>query len=213
MEDADPFVLGLDLDGCVADFYGRMREIYAEWSERDESELDPEPTWGFPEWGLVDGEYDAVHHFAVSQRELFSKMKPLPGAPSALRRLSTEGVHIRVATHRLFVPRFHEIAAMQTIRWLDHHGIPYRDLCLIRDKTAVRADLFVEDSEANIKKLTNFKIETICISNSTNTHFNPPVRANDWKEAEDLIRARYYQWRSERGLRLPAAPGMAPPKD
>ena len=28
----DKFVLGVDLDGCVADFVGYMRTVYAEWS-------------------------------------------------------------------------------------------------------------------------------------------------------------------------------------
>jgi len=212
MADEAVFVLGLDLDGCVASFIGRMREIYAEWSGKDESLLDPDPTYGFPEWGLLDGEYDRLHRFAVTQRQLFSSMEPLPGAPSALRRLSAEGVWIRIATHRLFINYFHEPAASQTIRWLENHGIPYRDLCLIRDKSAVRADLFVEDSVANIEKIEGFGCETICITNSTNVTAPVTLRADDWVEAERLIHEKYYAWRKLHGLALPPGPGLHPPE-
>jgi hypothetical protein len=97
----EAFVLGLDLDGCVANFIDRMRQIYAEWSGKDVASLDPDPTYGFTEWGLVPGEYDRLHRFAVTQRDLFSSMEPLPGA---------EGLRIRIATHRLFISYFHEPA-------------------------------------------------------------------------------------------------------
>jgi 5'(3')-deoxyribonucleotidase len=204
-------VLGLDLDGCVANFIERMRVIYAEWSGKEITSLDPNPTYGFPEWGLVPGEYDRLHRFAVTQRELFSSMEPLPGAPSSLRHLSAEGLRIRIATHRLFISYFHEPAASQTIRWLENHGIPYWDLCLIEDKSAVRADLFVEDSVKNIKKLEGFGCETVCITNSTNAAEAVPLRAANWAEAEQLIRERYYLWRTHRGLSLPPQPGWTPP--
>ena len=70
------------------------------------------------EWGLLPGEYDRLHHFAVTQRELFEKMAPIPGAPQSIRRLGTEGIRIRIITHRLFIRWFHEIAVAQTVRWL-----------------------------------------------------------------------------------------------
>ena len=60
---------------------------------------DSDITYGFPEWGLVPGEYDLLHRFAVTQRNLFFSTEPLPGAPSALRHLSAEGLRMRIATH------------------------------------------------------------------------------------------------------------------
>jgi hypothetical protein len=71
------FVLGLDLDGECADFYGKMREITAEWRDVDEAELDPNVSFGLPEWGVRPpagndpGEYERIHRFAVTQRNLF----------------------------------------------------------------------------------------------------------------------------------------------
>jgi len=207
----ETFVLGLDLDGCVADFIGRMREIYVEWSGREPEDVTEAPTYGFPEWGLVEGEYDRLHRFAVTQRKLFETMKPLAGAGPCLRRLSAEGIRIRIATHRLFISYFHEVAAVQTIRWLETHGIPYWDLCLIEDKSAIRADLFVEDSVKNIVKLEAEGCPVICITNSANQKEDVSTRAEDWVEAEQLIRSRYYEWRQGLSLELPPGPGQPPP--
>jgi hypothetical protein len=48
----DQIVLGVDLDGVCADFYGRMREIAAEWFERQVDELTEDVSYGLPEWGI-----------------------------------------------------------------------------------------------------------------------------------------------------------------
>ncbi len=210
----DKFVLGLDLDGCVADFLQSMREVFAEWSGQPIETLHPSPRYGFPEWDLDMVQYRRLHRFAVTQHDLFAKMQPVAGAPQALRRLSAEGVHIRIATHRLFIPYFHEPAASQTIRWLELHGIPYRDLCLIEDKAAVRADVFVEDSAGNIARLQAHGVDVLCFTNPSNVSEQVTApRAVNWTEAEEFVRERYYQWRIARGLQLPPAPGQAPPDE
>ena len=145
------FVLGVDLDGVVADFYGGLRLVAAEWLGVAVDTLVADVTYGLPEWGVkkAPGGYEALHKFAVTQRELFRSLKPIPGAPGALRRLSAKNVHIRIITHRLFIKYFHQQAVRQTIEWLDFYDIPYWDLCLVRDKPSVGADLYIEDSETS----------------------------------------------------------------
>ena len=83
------FVFGVDLDGVVADFYGGLRPIAAEWLGVNVDTLTPRVSWGLVEWGVDDapGGYERLHRFAVTQRELFLKMPPMAGAPQALRRL------------------------------------------------------------------------------------------------------------------------------
>ena len=207
----EKFVLGLDLDGCVADFVGRMREIYSEWSGIPIDELDANPTYEMPEWKLAKGEYPKLHRFAVNQRDLFSTMKPIAGAAQALRRLSAEGIWIRVATHRLFIDNFHAQAAEQTIRWLEQHDIRYWDLCLIKDKSAIFADLFIEDNPSNIRALLAKGTDTICITNSINRDdVDIKQRAANWDDAESMIRAKYYAWLKKKNLTLPPGPGLEP---
>ncbi len=183
------FVLGVDLDGVVADFYRGLRPIAAEWLGVPVDSLTPSPGYALAEWNLSPmGTYDDLHRFAVTQRELFRQLEPMPGAAAALRRLSRQAIRIRIITHRLYIRHFHYEAVSQTVAWLDHHGIPYWDLCFMKDKTAVGAALYIEDAPANIVRLRADGNPTIVFSNSTNQHLAAP-RAESWDEVERLVLA------------------------
>jgi 5'(3')-deoxyribonucleotidase len=189
------FVLGVDLDGVCADFYAGLRPIAAEWLGVPVEKLPAAVTWDLPEWGVdkAPGGYDALHRFAVTQRDLFRVLPVMPGAPQALRRLSDEGVRIRIITHRLYIKHFHQVAARQTIEWLDYHDIPYWDLCFMREKADVGADMYVEDSPENIKRLRDAGKETIVFTNSANLEVGPP-RAEDWGQVAEMVLARMQKW-------------------
>jgi 5'(3')-deoxyribonucleotidase len=184
-----PFVLGVDLDGTCADFYAALRPIAAEWLGVPAETLGSEVSWDLPEWGVAQapGGYLKLHQFAVTQRDLFRVMKPVAGAPQVLRRLSDEGVRIRIITHRLLLKGFHRVAVQQTIDWLDGHDIPYWDLCFLADKAAVGADLYVEDSPKNIEDLRSQGHQTIVFTSSTNRHL-PGPRADSWDEVYKIVR-------------------------
>jgi 5'(3')-deoxyribonucleotidase len=189
------FVLGVDLDGVCADFYGGLKPVAAEWLGVELASLPDRVSWTLPEWGVdqAPGGYDALHRFAVTQRELFRRLPPMPGAPQALRRLSAQDVRIRIITHRLFIKYFHQVAVRQTIEWLDFHDIPYWDLCFMREKAAVGADLYVEDSPENVARLRAQGLKTIVFSNSTNEHL-PGPRAHSWDEVARLAIAEKTAW-------------------
>jgi len=193
---ADRFVLGVDLDGVVADFYAGLRPIAAEWLGVDPSTLTENVSYGLPEWNLQStGTYEDLHRFAVIQRSLFLDLKPIANAAPVLRRLSHRDIRIRIITHRLYIKHFHEEAVSQTTEWLERHGIPYWDLCFMKDKAAVGADLYVEDSPSNVLSLREQKHDTIVFTNSTNREMEPP-RANDWMELEKLVIAAHDVWKS-----------------
>ena len=180
-------IIGVDLDGVCSDFYGRMREIAAEWFECQLDNLTTEVSYGLKEWGIEKQEhYESLHRFAVTQRGLFETSPMIHGARSYLRKLSNEGARIRIITHRLFIHYFHRTAVSQTIDWLDKHGIPYWDLCFMRQKEQVGADIYVEDSPMNVKSLREKGLYTICFANSTNTQIEDP-RVKSWKEVYELI--------------------------
>jgi 5'(3')-deoxyribonucleotidase len=190
------FVLGVDLDGVVGDFYGFMRNVAAEWLGVSVDELTPEVTYGLPEWGVT--RYADMHRFAVTQRGLFRKMQVIEGAAPALRRLSDADIYIRIITHRLFIAHFHREAVQQTVDWLDNYGIPYRDLCFTGEKVAVGADLYIEDTPSNVEVLRDVA-PTIVFTNSTNRDL-PGPRASDWLEAERLVLEERARWEERREL-------------
>jgi 5'(3')-deoxyribonucleotidase len=186
--DQKKIVLGVDLDGVCADFYARMREIAAEWFEKPLQDLTPDVTYGLRDWGIGGLEqYHSLHRFAVSERNLFGTVGMIPGARRVLRKLSDEKYHIRIITHRLFIHYFHALAVQQTIEWLDHYGIPYHDLCFMKEKEQVGADIYIEDSPDNIESLRARGFYTICFANSTNKHIGDP-RAQNWDDVYELIR-------------------------
>ncbi len=184
----DGFVFGVDLDGVCADFFGSIKELAAEWLGKAPAELTDEVSFDLREWGFGEGDYERLHRWAVTQRGLFRDAKPIPGAGPSLRRLSAKGIRIRIITHRLYIPYFHAEAIYQTASWLDKHGIPYWDLCFMRDKRAVGADIYVEDSPANVRALRASGANVIVFSNSTNRDLAGP-RAETWEKVEELVLA------------------------
>jgi 5'(3')-deoxyribonucleotidase len=195
--DLKDLIVGVDLDGVCSDFFGRMREVAAEWFERPISELTTDVSYGLEEWGIKTREqYSSLHRFAVTQRDLFQTSPMIPGARKYLRLMSDEGARVRIITHRLFIHYFHNAAVSQTIDWLDQNGIPYWDLCFMRAKEQVGADIYIEDAPENVASLRDKKLFTICFANSTNKSVKPP-RAETWKQVYELVHARVRSRKSD----------------
>lgn len=207
-EPASDYVLGVDLDGVCADFATGLRRIAADWLGVEEGQLDPEPSRDYPEWGLdAGGGFDALYRYAVTRRDLFKELPQIPGASLTLRRLWTrEGIRIRIITHRLYFEFFHRVAVSQTIAWLDRHDFPYWDLCFMKDKAAVGADLYIEDTPSNVEALRADGKATICFGTSQNRHV-PAPRAENWQEVEDLVAADIAEWRAAQAESAGNLPG------
>jgi 5'(3')-deoxyribonucleotidase len=194
--DESSFILGVDLDGVVGDFYGAMRIVAAEWLNKPEDSLTNEVTFGLEEWGIGEyGGYDRLHRFAVTQRNLFRDMKPIKDAPATLRKLSNRGIRIRIITHRLFLKYSHKTSIIQTVEWLDNWDIPYWDICFMNDKVAVGAHVYIDDAPSNIEQLRDQGYKTIVFTNSTNRGL-PGPRADNWQEAERLVMEAREEWKT-----------------
>jgi len=194
--DESSFILGVDLDGVVGDFYGTMRKIAAEWLDKPLESFTTEVSYGLSEWGLAEfGGYERLHRFAVTQRNLFRDMEPIKDAPSILRKLSSRGIRIRIITHRLFLKYSHRTTITQTVDWLDSWDIPYWDLCFMADKGAVGAHVYIDDSPDNIERLRYQGCKTIVFSNSTNREL-PGPRAGTWPEVERLVMEAREEWQT-----------------
>jgi len=194
--DESSFILGVDLDGVVGDFYGAMRKIAAEWLDRPLDSLTPEVSFGLGEWGLAEyGGYERLHRFAVTQRNIFRDMEPIKDAPAVLRKLSGRDIRIRIITHRLFLKYSHRATITQTVEWLDSWDIPYWDLCFMADKGAVGAHVYIDDSPSNIERLREQGCRIIVFSNSTNRML-PGPRAETWQEVEQLVMEAKEEWQT-----------------
>jgi 5'(3')-deoxyribonucleotidase len=194
--DESSFIFGVDLDGVVGDFYGAIRKIAAEWLNKPIETLTPEISYGLQEWGIDEfGGYDRLHRFAVTQRNIFRDMEPIENAPAILRKLSSQGIRIRIITHRLFLKYSHRASITQTVDWLDNYDIPYWDICFMNDKGAVGAHVYIDDAPENIISLRNNGCKTIVFSNSTNRRLSGP-RAANWEEVERMVMETREEWRT-----------------
>jgi 5'(3')-deoxyribonucleotidase len=194
--DESNFILGVDLDGVVGDFYSALRKIAAEWLSKPEEVLTRNVSYGLDEWDIAEyGGYDRLHRFAVTQRNLFRDMLPIKDAPGTLRKLSSRGVRIRIITNRLFLKYSHKTSITQTVDWLDNYDIPYWDICFMNDKVAVGAHVYIDDAPKNITQLREQGNRTIVFSNSTNQGI-PGPRADSWIEAEKIILEAMEEWRT-----------------
>jgi 5'(3')-deoxyribonucleotidase len=191
--DASEFVFGVDLDGVVADYIQGLKPIAAEWLGVPVTSLTDEVSYGFKEWNI--GDYNDLHRFALKERALFASLPLMDGAASALRRISSRGVRIRIITHRLYIPWFHRQAVVQTIEWLENYGIPYWDLCFMAEKSSVNAHVYVEDSPGNISALREAGKEVIVFRNSTNREVSAPG-AGDWLEVERWVLEKFDLWQA-----------------
>ena len=188
------FILGVDLDGVVGDFYGSIRRIAADWLNKPLEALTTEVTFGLDEWGINEfGGYDRLHRFAVTQRNIFRDMEPIENAPAILRKLSNQNIRIRIITHRLFLKYSHRTTITQTVDWLDNYDIPYWDICFMNDKGAVGAHVYIDDAPENITSLRKQGCKTIVFSNSTNRDL-PGPRADNWLEVERLVMDAREEW-------------------
>jgi len=192
--DNSSFIFGVDLDGVVGDFYGAIRKIASEWLNKPINKLTEEVSYGLKEWGIDEfGGYDRLHRFAVTQRNIFGNMEPIEHAPAILRKLSNQGIRVRIITHRLFLKFSHRTTITQTVDWLDNLDIPYWDICFMNDKGAVGAHVYIDDAPENITSLRKQECKTIVFTNSTNRDL-PGPRANNWFDVEKLVMEAREEW-------------------
>jgi len=192
--DNSSFIIGVDLDGVVGDFYGAVRNIASVWLNKPVESLTSEVSFGLGEWGIDEfGGYERLHRFAVTQRNIFRDMQPIENAPAILRKLSNQGIRIRIITHRLFLKYSHRNTITQTVDWLDNYDIPYWDICFMNDKGAVGAHVYIDDAPENIISLRKQGCKTIVFTNSTNRKI-PGPRAGDWNEVERLVMEAREEW-------------------
>ena len=179
-------MLGVDLDGVCGDHNKIFRDIVAKELSVDPSSLPLERSWGFKEWGLSSDDFERLHELAVNEHRMFRDMPVIEGAAEALWRLSDQGVWIRIISHRLYVNWGHAIAAGDTADWLDRAEIPYRDLCFIGAKSALHADLYIDDGPHNIESFQKDGRAVVIFDQPYNQHLKGN-RAYNWAEVEQYV--------------------------
>ncbi len=195
----ETFVLGVDLDGVCAEHTLGFRRVVAKRLGVAEESLPLERSWNFEEWGFSQETFEDHHLYAVTQGRMFRDMEVIEGATEALWRLSDAGVWIRIITHRLYVNWGHQIAASDTVDWLDRVRIPYRDLCFLGAKPQVEANLYIDDAPHNIEALRSAGNEVIVFDQYHNRHLQG-LRAHNWQQVEEIVMERFAEHCGNQGV-------------
>lgn len=182
-------VLGLDLDGVVANYLDALRHHFADTRGTPLEHLPTPTVWSLADagWGFTDEADWADTHAAAVDRGLYATMPALPGAAAALTRLTADGVRIRIITARLTHPDQKRRAVTDTAAWLDTAHIPYDDLCFVDDKPSIRADLYIEDAPHVIGALHRHNRAVLIADAPYNRHLAGP-RAHTWPDLEQQTR-------------------------
>jgi len=155
-----PFVLGVDLDGVCADYDNAMRDHVSNLLRVERSSIPVTSDWSLVKsgWPMRDEEHFFELHQAAVKKRMFATMDPIPGASDALWELSDLGVRVRIITFRLIVNGTHSTVCQDTVDFLNQkrsdgrHLIPYRDICFLKDKSALGdVDLLIDDAPHNIE--------------------------------------------------------------
>lgn len=183
-------ILGLDLDGVVADWEGGFRKYVAAKRGVDPLTLAPATSWSFVDNGWFKSESEFQVEYAAALRSgLLRKLGAYPGASRSLWALSDAGVHIRIITHRLIAGGTFGATASDTVTFLEANRIPFRDLCFVADKSQVYADVYLDDAAHNIVNLRGHGGYAIVFDQLYNRSVDGP-RVHNWAEAKDAIAQR-----------------------
>jgi 5'-nucleotidase len=191
-----PFVLGVDIDGVLADYDGAMRDHTSKFMSVPRESI-PQTN----EWSLVRSgwPFESEQHFldthrrAVTEKRMFLTMDPIDGAADALKHLSDLEVHIRIITFRLVVKGAHQTAVADTAAFLDLHNIPYRDLCFLKDKAALagETDLLIDDAPHNVDAVRQASgLDAAMVFDQPYNRQVEGLRAMNWNDVVNEVERR-----------------------
>lgn len=185
-------VLGVDLDGVCLDYTGEFRNFTAKVLGVDPKDIADPSSYSFFEsgWGFTSEDHFKLVHGQAVDDGLYTRLPTMPGVSETLHRLSDKGYHIRIITNRFVNKGQHGKVVAQTAERLETANIPYRDLCFVKDKTEINADLYLDDAPFNIEALRAVGREAVVFTAPYNHHMDGP-RVDNWEQVEQYLFERF----------------------
>lgn len=182
--------IAVDLDDVCADRLGLIADVLRR-EGHDIPHRHP-ADWDLRDWGVRDkAHYDRLHYAAFVDRAGYRSLAALPGAVDGIRDLHKEDYRIRVVTGRLWNSQVVLPAVRDTGHWLAEHCLPVDDVAFVSDKTAIEADVYLEDAPHFIAALQAAGRKVVIFDTRYNRHL-PGPRARSWCDVPDLIRQLLY---------------------
>lgn len=178
------FVLGCDIDGCLADFIGACAFLACKDYGKN--------LWPLLRLPTATQELEDIMSYYTYDPEIYRWLNPIPYAASTLRRLQREMGIVYITARPMF-------AKVDTWAWLELHGFPKMAVINVRNDSKLAAvkrekvDLYIEDRPKYANPLAAAGVEVVLLDvydrNPGKLHENVRV-ASSWRAIERLLRKR-----------------------
>jgi 5'(3')-deoxyribonucleotidase len=184
-------IIAIALDNVITTYTQTFQEYMAQLLNIDEGDIEkylPSDTSpDFSNWIKVNTDLYGHQVQAVS-KGMLKTMGKANNVSEVLWKLNDENHHIRIVTSRFMKHGQNHKVVAHTAEWLDRNDIPYRDLLFIKNRTDVKADLYIEALPKNIIKFQELKQNQIVYTQPYNKDIKVPLRVNNWNEIYNLIK-------------------------
>lgn len=195
-------IFGVDIDGVLADLHTPFTAYSAEKLGR---ELPKITDWDISiPWKISSDELSELFR-GFTEARLYRDLPVVEGASEAMWRLHEAGVHLRIITHRLFLPGLHNVFMEDTGHWLQKNDLPFWDICVMGKggrKFDVGADVYLDDGPHVVEALRDHGKLVVVFDRPYNQHLAGP-RARNWGEVVTFFESTF-------GLDVPAVDNHQP---
>lgn len=159
-------IVAIDVDGVLRNFTDKLIEVYQR--ENPSHTVKPITAWDLSMFFHIGND---IWDFAFSKhaKEIFEDAHAYPGASSFTKHLIIMGHKIIIVTTQ---PRGNEV---HTINWLIKNDIQYDSIAFTKDKHIIDADIFLDDSPDNIRKLREYGKFAVVMRRPWNEHIPLPA--------------------------------------
>lgn len=180
--------VGIDLDGCAADFGFEVRETLIELNHPASLHPtfhNPVDNWYFYRaWGMDDKEFVNICDQGVDRGIIFSRSPMHMFTKDAFDLIKAKGHEIHIVTDRSFGSK----SEQNTLDWLDRNLLHYDYITFTADKTSVpELDVMVDDKPENFEALNNAGILTYMLTRPWNKHVDTDQRVLDLLHYAEIV--------------------------
>lgn len=178
-------MIGVDIDDVLFDWLGKAHAGCEAAGITNGATVTQWECW--VDYGCTQDEWLAVMDAMTLDGSLYRGL-PFEGAREALQRLIDAGHTIHLVTNRGYFNRG-DLIKKHTIDWLYAEDIPHHALTFTKDKTAIRFDVAVDDSERNVRAYRDAGIPCALVDARHNQGFSHPWRVSSLEEFADNVLA------------------------
>ncbi len=177
--------LGIDIDDVIFPWYDRADTLCTIAGITNGKEPKHWEMW--EDYGCTKQQWlDVIEQGSVSG-DLYHA-PPMPGANEALHRLHDAGHVIHLVTARGYFAHG-DLIRKHTVDWLFHWDIPHDSLTFAKDKTFVKADVWVDDGGHNVDALTAMGQTVWLHTQQHNSEHEHPHRVESLEMFANLVLA------------------------